>query len=86
MKNTITLEQILQSQDMGDKYILGTVEKVLNDTFDANKDKITGIIIDAFDANHKDSDYEGMITDLNYAISQLVRARNTIKMKLLVSH
>jgi hypothetical protein len=78
-----TLLDYLQTQDMGEKYVARICEEVLNDTFDANEDLITGIIVKAYKDNlygkiPDSSDLDAFETDLNYAINQLQKVKKEI--------
>lgn len=72
----VTLENILVSQDMGEKHIIRLCAAVKDATFDANNDPITAIIVNALGANEEQN---GAVTDLKYAIRQLTRAITTIE-------
>lgn len=77
MKN-VTLEQVLATQDMGKIGIDKICDAVMEDSFDYEKDPLTGYIIKVFVDNDY-INYESMVTDLNYAINQLTRAKKEIE-------
>ncbi len=77
MKN-ITLKDILLTQDMGEPNANKICEQVLNNEFNPKIDLISAIIIETFESNGY-SDYESMLIDLDYAISQLKKAIKAIE-------
>lgn len=78
MANFPTLRDILLTQDMGEKGADKICDDVLNDSFNANKDVVSAVIVRAFVDNDY-SDYESMNTDLKYAINQLTKAQKMIE-------
>jgi len=80
----ITLENILKTQDMGQTAIDKICNEVLRDKFDANTDPLSAIIVNTFNNNlygkyrPEESDFDSCITDIDYAITQLTKARNFI--------
>lgn len=74
---TITLNEVLLTGDMGAKGADKICDAVMDNSFDANTDPISAIIVNAFVGNEY-TDYEAMVIDLNYAISQLQRAQSAI--------
>lgn len=81
MKN-ITLFEVLETQDYSPKHAQNLCDQVLNDTFEAEKDPISAIIINSFVGNDY-TDFDSMVTDLNYAIHSLTKARNIIEKQAL---
>lgn len=74
------LHELLKGQDFGSKEIERIAEKVLND--EPFTDHITGIIVDAWVNNggaDGDFDKESAETDIDYAISQLKKCKETLK-------
>lgn len=77
----VTLEQLLSTQDMGQKRIDEITGDVLINRFDYEKDPISGIIVNAFGEGTKDP--EDVYTDLEYAINQLRRAQEVLNKHLV---
>lgn len=78
----ITLEKVLQTQDLGQKGIDYILLEMLTDNYDEgmrSKDPLTAVIIDAFigDASTK-NDWHEMSDKLNYAIDMLTRAKRFV--------
>lgn len=67
---------------MGGKHIDAVCNEVLTDTFDANKDPITAIIINAYANNNNycytEEEKASFVVDLDYAISQLKKAQTAM--------
>jgi hypothetical protein len=77
----ITLLQTLQSQDMSKEQAKSYADAVDNGEDISEKDPIAAIIVNSF-KNNEGEDATGIISDLDYAISQLTRAKNTIEKSL----
>ena len=75
---TVTLKEVLLSQDMGEKNADNLCDDALSGSMDAERDPISFIISKAFIDNEY-SDYEGMAQDLSYAINQLAKAKEVIQ-------
>jgi|HubBroStandDraft_2_1064218.scaffolds.fasta_scaffold00002_51 hypothetical protein len=73
-----TLQELFVGQDMGIPHAANLCDQVLEDTFDANSDPISAIIINAFTKNESGYDTEGMKADIQYAISQLTKVLRTL--------
>jgi hypothetical protein len=79
-----TLKDYLLTQDMGEKCANKICDAVLNDTFDANSDPISAIIINAFKNNLYtkyplfESDFDAFEMDLDYAINQLKKVKQFV--------
>jgi hypothetical protein len=76
--SNILLVDILSTQDYSREHAEKICDQVLNNSFNIQKDPISGIIIEAF-VNNDYSDFEGMEQDLSYAIGMLTKARDVIK-------
>jgi len=77
----ITLLQVLESQDMSKEQAKSYADAVDKGEDISEKDPIAAIIVNSF-KNNKGEDAAEIITDLEYAISQLKRAKNIIEKSL----
>lgn len=75
MKKNITLQELLKTQDLGEKAIDSICEKVLNNSFDVSKDLFTAFLVETFKNAESGTDLDKMEMDLSYYISQLTRAK-----------
>ena len=76
-----TLTEILMSQDISESHATDLSKSAMNCMFDYQGDPISGIVVNAFmDAGlHEDSgNVDDFINNIDYAINQLKRARNSI--------
>lgn len=73
----ITLLDVLSTQNYSLEHAKKICEHVDNDTFVISLDPISGIIINAFEKNEQ-SDYDGIISDLELAINRLQKAKDRI--------
>lgn len=76
---TLTLQQILSTQDMGKPHIEKICVHVANGTYDANNDPLTAIIANAYTKNANGEEIDSFLTDLDYAIDSLKKAKRAIK-------
>ena len=76
-----TLKDYLLSQDIGEKNADKICDAVLRDSFDANTDPISAIIINAWQSNlygkiPTENDFDLFEMDLDYAINQLEKVKS----------
>lgn len=77
----ITLKDILLGQDYAESSAEALANSAMNKEFDYEKDPISGIIANAFTSNNNcrtEDDMEEAMSNLDYAINQLKKARNRI--------
>ncbi len=79
-KKILTLKNVLLTQDMGEKNADRICDEALNNALDASKDPISFILVKALEENSYD--FEVMLPDINYAISQLIKAKAFIESRL----
>lgn len=77
----VTLEQLLRTQDMGQKAIDKITDAILNNQFNSGADPVTNIIVDAFGEGTKEP--EDVYNDIQYAIDQLRRAQHELSKHLV---
>lgn len=76
MELVMALENILKTQDLGQQGIDKVIDSIIDNNYQFGKDHVTDIIVAAFDDGAREVD--DIVTDLDYAINQLSRARKAI--------
>lgn len=78
----LSLYSLLDTQDMSSETASNYANSAENATFDYEKDPVSGIIVNAFQGNRgleNEEQVDSAINDLDYAISQLTKARNRLQ-------
>jgi hypothetical protein len=78
-KNRITLEDYLNSQDMGEAVSFNICKSHLEGTYKTHKDPITAVIINAFDNAEYGTNTDSFKSEIGYAIAQLNKVYEMIK-------
>lgn len=77
MKEYNLLTNLLSTQEFSEKHATEVIEQVKDNTFDANSDPITAIIVNACEGKDY-TEGDEVRADIEYAISQLRKALELI--------
>jgi hypothetical protein len=81
MEKKEILKAVLSGQDLGGKSVTEACDSVINNVRERVKDPITDVIVNALQDNDwlaNESSKEMAVSDLEYAITQLERAKKKI--------
>lgn len=82
---TLTLHEILSSQDGGERLATRICDKIIEDKYNPLEDLLTALIVDYFRGNDLDKEIHTeellsrMKIDLDYAVNQLKKAAQVVE-------